>query len=104
MMTRKYVRKTNRRKTPVDIIERAVDMVLKEGKRITHVGILFNISRSSLGRYIDKKKKDILSTMLETENRAEERRNTSSLRPKYGYSRLRQVTIKLSVACIDQAY
>jgi hypothetical protein len=43
MMTRKYVRKTNRRKTPVDIIERAVDMVLKEGKRITHVGILFNI-------------------------------------------------------------
>jgi hypothetical protein len=104
MMTRKYVRKTNRRKTPVDIIERAVDMVLKEGKRITHVGILFNISRRSLGQYIDKKKKDILSTMLETENRAEERRNTSSLRPKYGYSRLRQVTIKLSVACIETKY
>ncbi len=75
-------------------------MDLKEGRKITNVGISFNIPRRSLKRYVDNTKNDILSTM-ETENRAEEERtNTSSLKPKYGYSRLRQViTIKSSAAC-----
>ncbi len=96
---RNYVRKSDRVNTPVDIIERAVDMVLKEGRKITSVGILFNIPRRSLRRYIDNQKKDNLSTM-EIENTTEEGRPyPSSLKPKYGYSRLRQVTIKLSAAC-----
>jgi hypothetical protein len=96
---RNYVRKSDRGNTPVDIIERAVDMVLKEGRKITSVGKQFNIPRRSLRRYVYNQKKDILSTM-ETENTAEEgRANPSSLKPKYGYSRSRQVTIKLSSAC-----
>jgi|688.fasta_scaffold1228006_1 hypothetical protein len=99
MMTLNYVRKTDRGKTPVDIIETAVDMVLKEGKGITNVGILFNIPRRNLRRYIDNKNKNILSTM-ETENRAEEERPyNSGLKSEFGYSRLLQVTMKLSVAC-----
>lgn len=89
---RNYVRKTERGKTPIDVIERAVDMVLNEGKKITSVGIMFNIPRRSLKRYVDNKQKDSLSTM-ETEDRAEEEKTkaTSSLKPKYGYSRLCQV-------------
>jgi hypothetical protein len=75
---RNYIRKTERGKTPIDLIERAVDMVLIERRRITSVGILFNIPRRSLRRYVDNKQKDILSTM-ETEDRAT---NTSSLKPK----------------------
>ena len=94
---RNYKRKSDRGNTPVDIIERAVDMVLKEGRKITSVGILFNIPRRSLRRYIDNQKKDNLSTM-EIENRPTAE-DPSSLKPKYGYSRLRQVTIKLSAAC-----
>ena len=96
---RNYVRKTERGKTPIDLIERAVDMVLIERRRITSVGILFNIPRRSLRRYVDNKQKDILSTM-ETENRAEEERPyNSGLKSEFGYSRLLQVTMKLSVAC-----
>ena len=60
MMIRNYLRKTDRGNTPIDIIERAVDMVLNEGKIITNVGILFDIPRRSLKRYIDNKKKDNL--------------------------------------------
>jgi len=59
-MIRNYLRKTDRGNTPIDIIERAVDMVLNEGKIITNVGILFDIPRRSLKRYIDNKKKDNL--------------------------------------------
>ena len=96
---RNYVRKSDRGNTPVDIIERAVDMVLKEGRKITSVGILFDIPRRSLRRYIDNQKKDNSSTM-EIENTEEGRPNPSSLKLKYVYSRSHQVTIKLSSACI----
>ena len=97
---RNYVRKSDRGNTPVDIFERAVDMVLKEERKITSVGKQFNIPRRSLRRYIDNQKKDTLSTM-EIENTAEEGRpNPSSLKLKYVYSRSHQVTIKLSSACI----
>ena len=75
-------------------------MVLKGGIKITNVGKQFNIPRKSLRRYIDNQKNDTLSTM-EIENTAEEGRpNPSSLKPKYGFSRSRQVTIKLISACI----
>ena len=95
---RNYVRKSDRGNTTVDIIERAVDMVLKEGRKITSVGKQFNIPRRSLRRYIDNQKNN-LST-IGIENTAEEGRpNPSSLKPKYGYSRSRKVTIKLSSAC-----
>ena len=91
---RNYVRKSDRGNTPVDILERAVDMVLKEERKITSVGNQFNIPRRSLRRYIDNQKKDTLSTM-EIENTAEEGRpNARCLKPKYGYSRSSQVTIK----------
>ena len=96
---RHYLRKSDRGNTSVDIIERVVDMVLKEGRQITSVGKQFNIQRRSLRRYIDNQKKGTLSTM-DIENTAEEGRpNTSSLKPKHGYSRSSQVTIKLSSAC-----
>ena len=96
---RNYLRKSDRGNTSVDIIERVVDMVLKEGRQITSVGKQFNIQRRSLRRYIDNQKKGTLSTM-DIENTAEEGRpNTSSLKPKHGYSRSSQVTIKLSSAC-----
>lgn len=90
---RNYIRKTERGKTPIDVIERAVDMVLNEGKKITSVGIMFNIPRRSLRRYVDSKQKASLSTM-ETEE--EVVLTTCSSKPKYGYSRLRQV---MSAAC-----
>jgi hypothetical protein len=89
-----YIRKTERGKTPIDVIERAVDMVLNEGKIITSVGIMFNIPRRSLRRYVDSKQKASLSTM-ETEEE-EKTKATCSFKPKYGYSRLRQV---MSAAC-----
>jgi hypothetical protein len=70
---RNYVRKSDRGNAPVDIIERAVDMVLKEGRKITSVGKQFNIPRRSLRRYIENQKKDTLST-TEIENRLQQKK------------------------------
>nr|CAH0112243.1 unnamed protein product [Daphnia galeata] len=68
----KLRKKSDRGNTPFDIIEREVDMVLKEGRKITSVGKQFNIPRRSLRRYIDNQKNN-LST-IGIENTAEEGR------------------------------
>ncbi|KAI9555040.1 hypothetical protein GHT06_020337 [Daphnia sinensis] len=70
---RNYVRKTDRGKTPSDVIERAIDVVLTEERGITEVGELFQIPRRSLARYVDKKKNELSS------------------KQKYGYAKIRQV-------------
>lgn len=70
---RNYVRKTDRGKTPSEVIERAIDVVLTEGRGITEVGEMFQISRRSLARYVDKNK------------------NVLPCKQKYGYSKIRQV-------------
>ncbi|KAI9555000.1 hypothetical protein GHT06_020291 [Daphnia sinensis] len=70
---RNYVRKTDRGKTPSEVIERAIDVVLTEERGITEVGELFQIPRRSLARYVDKKKNELSS------------------KQKYGYAKIRQV-------------
>ncbi|KAI9555005.1 hypothetical protein GHT06_020297 [Daphnia sinensis] len=70
---RNYVRKTDRGKTPCEVIERAIDVVLTEERGITEVGELFQIPRRSLARYVDKKKNELSS------------------KQKYGYAKIRQV-------------
>ena len=83
---RNYVRKTERVKAPSDVIDRAVAMVLDDGKSCSSVAILFDIPRRSLTRYVEKKKKSGL----------EEQNMPNSVSPTHhGYSSIRQVTVLL---------
>ncbi|XP_032785572.1 uncharacterized protein LOC116923213 [Daphnia magna] len=70
---RNCVRKTDREKPPSGVIERAIDVVLTEGRGITEVGEMFQIPRRSLARYVDKNKNEL------------------PCKQKYGYSKIRQV-------------
>ena len=58
-MMRSYTRKSDRGKTPVDVIERAVELVIEENRSVrsvTSVADEFNICHVTLLRYVRKKK------------------------------------------------
>ena len=55
-MTRSYTRKSDRGKTPVDVIERAVELVIEENRSVHSVADEFNICHVTLLRYVRKKK------------------------------------------------
>ena len=55
-MTRSYTRKSDRGKTPVDVIERAVELVIEENRSVRSVADEFNICHVTLLRYVRKKK------------------------------------------------
>ncbi|EFX81414.1 hypothetical protein DAPPUDRAFT_317658 [Daphnia pulex] len=84
------IRRTYRVKTPSDVIERGVAMVLYDGKSCSSVAILFDIPRS-LTRYVKKKKKSGL----------EEQNMPNSVSPTHhGYSSVRQVFKKENEALL----
>ncbi|KAK4018749.1 hypothetical protein OUZ56_000794 [Daphnia magna] len=83
---RNYVRKTDRGKTPSEVIERAIDVVLTEGRGITEVGEMFQIPRRSLARYVDKNK------------------NVLPCKQKYGYSKIRQVFTDEEEAILEKIF
>ena len=55
-MARSYTRKSDWGKTPVDVIERAVELVIEENRSVRSVADEFNICHVTLLRYVQKKK------------------------------------------------
>ena len=55
-MTRKYVRKSDRGKTPTDVLERVVKLVMEEKQTVRSVAGQFGICHVTLSRYVKKRK------------------------------------------------